>query len=128
MKNWLRRFAPLFIGFSLVITSLKLASNSFDIGAMITTLFMAYFTGCTFIINTIPQHLNSIQSWQFNVGITLFTGVITIIHLTLFSGLPNPVKVGLLFLFMVIAFFAGIVSAYPFRKLKSYLEKKNLIS
>lgn len=114
--------------YSFVITSFKSASNSYDFGAMTTSLFMAYFTGCIFIINTIPQHLNSIQTWQFNVGITLFTGAVTIILLSLFLGLSVPVNVGLLVLFTVIAFFAGIVSAYPFRKLKSYLKKKNLIS
>lgn len=128
MKIWLRRFVPFLIGCSFVIAAFKLATNSFDSGAIITTLFMSYFSGCTFIINTIPQHLNSIHFWQFNVGITLFTGVISIIRLSLFSDLSDAVKFGLLLLLVLIAFITGIVTAYPFRKLKAYLEKKNLIS
>lgn len=102
--------------------------ESYEKKQLFLMLVMSLFFGIFLITEIIPSYLDSITKKQFTVSISFLAGVLVIVITPYFWEL-SLVSQKVISVFMaLVCVSVGIGLAYPLRKLKRNLDKRNLIN
>lgn len=102
--------------------------DSYGKKSLFLMLIMSLFFGMVLITEIIPGYLNSITEKHFNSSFLLLALVFVLFNTSYFWELSLPIQKFISVIMALICLSAGISLAFPFRKLKRYLNKRNFIS